>query len=98
MITLIVDVQVKPEHTKDFIRETIKSQAGTIIEPGCTQYDFCQTSDECKFILVESYKNQEAIEEHKKTTHFLTWRENIEPFMAAPRKVQRCEKIINESH
>ena len=86
MITIIVQVDVKPENIQNFIDETKTSKEGSLKEPGCCGYTIFQSlSDPTKFTLSELYESEEAIESHKKTSHFLAWRENVQPMMANPR-------------
>lgn len=84
MITILVRVDVKPEFVTDFIRETYKSLNSTVGEFGCMDYKMVQ-SDNTQFTLIETYKSQEAIDSHKKTEHFLVWRENVQHMMNTPR-------------
>ncbi len=85
MITILVKVDVKPEFVEDFIKETYKSANSSIGESGCDLYKIVQ-SDNTQFMLIEQYKSQEAIEHHKKTEHFLKWREGVQHMMNSPRQ------------
>ena len=38
------------------------------------------------FLLYEAYKSQTGVDAHKKTDHYLTWRETVAPWMAKPRQ------------
>ena len=43
--------------------------------------------------LIETYENQNAIDHHKTTPHFLEWRNKVEPYMNSPRQVTRLINI-----
>lgn len=85
MITLIVEVKIKPENFLDFINETRIAQKKTILEPGCKGYTINRGDSDNSIILIESYVSEIAISYHKTTSHFLEWRENVQPYMASPR-------------
>lgn len=95
MIRLIVDVDVRPEFVDAFIKETIQARDITkLMEPGCIQYEINQNILEpTQFTLIETYLDNDAIELHKTTKHFLDWRENVQKMMAKPRSATR-NKII----
>lgn len=41
--------------------------------------------DPTRFLLYEAYESDEAAAEHKKTAHYLSWRDAVESSMARPR-------------
>ncbi len=43
-------------------------------------------NDPSKFMLYEVYDSENAVAEHKKTPHYLKWRETVAGWMAEPRK------------
>ena len=43
-------------------------------------------NDETHFILYEAYQSEAGAAAHKKTTHYLTWRETVAPWMVKPRE------------
>ena len=82
-----VKVYVKEEHIDDFIEATIKNHQGSVQEEGNIRFDVLQsTEDPTHFLLYEAYTSEEAAAAHKKTDHYLAWRETVEPFMAKPRE------------
>lgn len=87
MIVTCVHVCVKPEHVRDFIEASKLNHAGSIAEPGNLRFDVLQSKeDPTRFLLYEAYESDEAAAEHKKTAHYLTWRNAVEPWMAKPRE------------
>lgn len=94
MKTIIVKVEVKSEHIQNFIDATVKSQSATMKEPTCLSYEILRDEKEPhKFTLVETYKNDEAIEFHKTTPHFLEWRSTVQEMMLVPRTSSKYDYL-----
>jgi len=86
MIVTIVNVIVKPENIDQFIEATIENHQNSIKEKGNLRFDFLQHRDDpSAFTLYEAYESDEAAAAHKKTAHYLKWRETVETWMAKPR-------------
>lgn len=86
MHVTIVHVQVKPEHVQDFIAACRLNHEASVREPGNRRFDVAQSAeDPSRFILYEAYVDTEAAAAHKKTAHYLQWRDNVAPWMAVPR-------------
>ena len=87
MIVTCVTVYVKEEHINDFIEATIENHNGSIKEAGNMRFDVLQsTKDPTRFLLYEAYEAEEAAAAHKKTEHYLKWREKVSDWMAKPRE------------
>jgi len=87
MIVTVVNVFVKPENIGQFIEATIENHQHSIREKGNLRFDVLQhRNDSSKFTLYEAYESDEAAAAHKNTTHYLKWRETVEPWMAGPRE------------
>lgn len=87
MLVTTVTVYVKPEYVDDFIEATIANHNLSIEEPGNMRFDVLQcTDDQTRFLLYEAYESPEAAAAHKKTEHYLTWRETVADWMAKPRE------------
>lgn len=87
MQVTLVHVQVKPEHVEDFIAATRRNHEGSVQEPGNVRFDVLQsTENPTHFVLYEAYVSPEAAAEHKKTPHYLIWRDTVASYMAAPRE------------
>lgn len=87
MIVTCVHVYVKPDYVRDFIEASKLNHAGSIAEPGNLRFDVLQSKeDPTRFLLYEAYESDEAAAEHKKTAHYLTWRNAVEAWMAKPRE------------
>eukprot|EP01084_Bolivina_argentea_P152077 265336_1 len=93
-LTVHVYIHVKKENIDDFIKASIENASKSINEKGVFRFDLIQDNeDDQKFMLVEVYKNKDAPAEHKKTDHYLKWRETVAPFMATPRSAKKYTDI-----
>lgn len=94
MITLIVNINVIPEHFFDFVDACrIASKTALREERQCRAFTVNQDPDnENAVILVEIYDNQEAIDFHKTTEHFIEWAK-IRDKVSASRNVTRYDSI-----
>ncbi len=87
MIVTCVYVTVKPEVIQEFIEASTANHQEAVKEPCNLRFDFIQQADDpCRFMLYEAYESEEASAAHKKTPHYLKWRETVEEMMAEPRK------------
>jgi len=87
MILTCVHVYIKEEHINDFIAATIENHNGTIEEPGNLRFDVLQCKDNpSQFLLYEAFESEDAAAAHKKTDHYLKWRETVTDWMAQPRQ------------
>jgi (4S)-4-hydroxy-5-phosphonooxypentane-2,3-dione isomerase len=87
MIVTCVHVHVKPEMTDRFIEATIANHKKSVKEPGNLRFDFVwDAEDPNHFMIYEAYESEEAAAAHKKTSHYLEWRDTVADWMAEPRK------------
>jgi (4S)-4-hydroxy-5-phosphonooxypentane-2,3-dione isomerase len=94
MVVTTVKVAVKPENISEFIQATIKNHEASTKEPGNTRFDVLQsTEDPAMFLLYEAYESDAAAAAHKKTSHYLQWRETVAPWMAQPREGKPYKSI-----
>jgi (4S)-4-hydroxy-5-phosphonooxypentane-2,3-dione isomerase len=94
MIVTIVHVWVKPEFVDDFISASLINHEYSVNERGNFRFDVLQDdADRCKFVLYEAYETEDSAAAHKKTDHYLRWREVVEPWMVRPREGVRHTMI-----
>jgi autoinducer 2-degrading protein len=83
----MVRVHVKADHVEDFIAATVRNHEGSVLEEGNIRFDVLQSEDDpTRFILLEVYRGAEDAAAHKKTAHYLKWRETVAEWMASPRQ------------
>ncbi len=81
-----VFIHVKPDRLAEFLEATADNAVNSIQEPGIARFDFLQQADDPnRFLLVEVYRNEQAVARHKETAHYNRWREAVEPLLAEPR-------------
>ncbi len=87
MVVTVVNVLVKQEFINQFIDATIENHRHSVKEKGNLRFDVLQHRDNpAAFTLYEAYESDEAAAAHKKTAHYLKWREAVESWMARPRE------------
>ena len=87
MFVTIVYIEVRPEYIDPFILATTENHRESVKEPGNLRFDLLRNEAEAlRFVLYEAYENEEAAAAHKKTAHYLKWRETVAPWMAVPRE------------
>ena len=87
MLVTCVHVRVKKEHIQEFIAITRENHLGSIGEPGNLRFDVLQNADDpTRFLLYEAYAAPEDAAAHKKTPHYLKWKETVVDWMAEPRQ------------
>lgn len=87
MIATLVHVRVKPEHIMDFIAATAENHQSSVLEQGNLRFDVLQDrNDNTKFTLYEAYRTDADAAGHKKTAHYLKWKETVEDWMQEPRQ------------
>jgi (4S)-4-hydroxy-5-phosphonooxypentane-2,3-dione isomerase len=86
MLMLQVNVRVKADQVGAFREATIANARGSLAEPGIAAFDVLQNEeDPTRFMLIEAYRQREAIAAHKETAHYREWIERVTPMMAEPR-------------
>ncbi|MBN1597557.1 MAG: antibiotic biosynthesis monooxygenase [Bacteroidales bacterium] len=87
MIVTFVHVWVKPEHIDAFVKACEENHRNSVLEPGNLRFDILQDAgDPSKFTLYEAYESEDAAADHKKTDHYLKWRETVADWMLKPRE------------
>ena len=86
MYVTLVQVHVLLPNIQEFITATRANHTHSVKEPGNLRFDVLQSADDpARFVLYEAYVSTEAAAAHKRTSHYLTWRDAVAPWMAAPR-------------
>lgn len=86
MITLIVNIRVRPDSAGAWKAATLENARASRKEPGVISFDLLADRDAPdRFLLVETYRDESAIAAHKATAHYARWCETAEPLQAEPR-------------
>ena len=98
MHVTFVHVSVKAEYVEQFIEASRINHEASIREPGNLRFDILQSPENPgQFILYEAYRDAEAAAAHKHTQHYLTWRETVADWMAAPREGKSFNGLYPQS-
>jgi autoinducer 2-degrading protein len=87
MVVATVRVKVKPAHVDAFVKATVRNHEFSIRENGNMRFDVLRSTDDpTLFLLYEAYATAEQAAAHKKTGHYLEWRDTVASWMAEPRQ------------
>lgn len=99
MLIVHVHVHVKPESVEEFREATIENARNSVQEPGVARFDVVQQLDDpTRFVLIEAYREEAATAAHKKTSHYVKWRDTVAPMMAEPRNSVKLINIFPEDN
>lgn len=95
MLALHVNIQIKPGCTERFMRATEDNVANSLKESGVVRFDCIrQEEDDTRFMLVEVYRDEDALQRHKETAHYARWCAAVEEMMAVPRSRIRYTTVL----
>ena len=91
MIIQLVHIHVKPEAVEDFKTATLDNTRNSRLEPGIRQFALTQQQDDpTKFVIIEAFRDEAAVEAHRQAPHYLRWRDAVTDMMAEPRQAIRA--------
>ena len=94
MLTVIIQIHVKPEFVDAFREASLINARASIQEPGIARFDLLQQMDDpARFVLIEAYRTPDAQAKHRSTAHYATWRDTVADMMAEPRNPTRYESL-----
>jgi (4S)-4-hydroxy-5-phosphonooxypentane-2,3-dione isomerase len=96
---LVVKIHMKAEHREQFLKEMWADAVGSEKnEPGCLMFNIVHDdADPNVLYLFEVYKDDQAVEAHKKTPHFQKWLETTKDWLAAPLEITPATTIYPPS-
>ena len=95
MVVLHVTIQVTPEHVPAFIEMARYDAEHSVQEPGCLRFEVIQDEvDPNRFYFYEVYRDQDALEAHRRTPHFKFFFEKVPPWLAAPSERRLGRNLI----
>ena len=94
MIGVIATLKVKDGQQAAF-EETAKRLVAAVRanEPGCLTYALHRTDEPTTYVFLERYKDQAAIEAHRKMDHFRQIGRELGAVMDGPPQVQRMPEV-----
>ncbi|HVC52365.1 MAG TPA: putative quinol monooxygenase [Stellaceae bacterium] len=89
-IMIVVEFEVKPEHTGAFVALMKSHAVLSRAEDGCQQFDVIQAQDDPnRVFFVEAWRDQAALDVHSKVPRMAQNRETYTPWLLS-RRVTRC--------
>ena len=86
---IVAKLAVKPEKVKAFTEAAKEIIEKSNKEPGCKSYQLYQDPyDNTKFVFVEEYKNQAAVDAHFASDYFKAFGPKIGDLVAEPAKIK----------
>jgi len=97
---LVVKIHMKAENREQFLKEMWADAIGSEKkEPGCLMFNITyDKADPNILYLFEVYKDDMAVEAHKKTPHFQKWLETTKNWLAAPLEIIPCTTVYPPPH
>ena len=79
----------KPAHRAEFRSAIIENAtASRTLEPGCRQFDVCESVDGSEIFLYEIYDDEAAFQAHLATDHYKRFNARTTPWVADKRIVK----------
>ena len=83
---VVVTFRAKPEHRAAFRVAMLENAAASRTkEPGCRQFDVCESADGAEIFLYEIYDDEAAFKAHLATDHYLRFNALVTPWVADKR-------------
>ncbi|MCA9689631.1 MAG: putative quinol monooxygenase [Nannocystaceae bacterium] len=93
-VHVLVDLQIKPGTTARALEIFAQAAAPTRAEPGCVRYELCQSQDdERRFVLVEEWRSQAALDEHLTKPYIRTMGAALPEVVAAPLGIRFLREV-----
>lgn len=97
MNVTLVEINIKPERVDEFLEAFRANHEGALKEPGNLRFDVLQDPDTpTRFFIYEAYKDDAAVQAHKKTPHYLACVEKLEELMSGPRQKRSFIGLLPE--
>lgn len=94
-VNLLVFIEVMPGKRNEQIEAYRKLKPIVLAEPGCLRYELLSDdTDENKFILVEKWESQAALDAHDESEHMVAADGHSPAFRAGPATVKRASAAI----
>jgi len=97
VIIQLVHIKVKPEALEAFEAATRDNTRNSRLEPGIAQFALVrQQDDPTKFVIIEAFRDEAAIDAHRQAPHYLRWRDAVTDMMAETRYAVKADSLDPE--
>lgn len=87
MHVTVVHIHVKPEHVAGFLEAIRENHERSVNEPGNLRFDILQSVDDpTRFVTYMAYGDEAAAQAHRRTGHYLEFRDRVADWMVEPRE------------
>jgi len=94
MVVQLVHIKVKPEAIEAFKTATLDNTRNSRLEAGIVQFALTQQQDDpTKFVIIEAFRDEAAIEAHRQAPHYLRWRDAVTDMMAETRYAIKAQSV-----
>ena len=99
MIDLIVTIDVRIECVEDFLTLVRDHVRESRRERGCLRFEVLRsnifiTGTATEFIFHEVWSDYPALENHRKTKHYLKWREDVPSMEVKPHQHMTFDRVL----
>jgi (4S)-4-hydroxy-5-phosphonooxypentane-2,3-dione isomerase len=95
MYVTIVNIQVKPDHVRDFLGAIRVNHELSVREPGNVRFDILQSAaDPTRWTTYMAYRDETAAKAHTSMPHLLSFREETADWMVVPRENVRYRGLF----
>jgi (4S)-4-hydroxy-5-phosphonooxypentane-2,3-dione isomerase len=95
MHVTLVHVRVIPGRLDEFLAASRENYDGSVREPGNVRFDILRDpNDAARFLIYEVFADAEAAAAHKRTPHYLAWRDRVAAMMAEPRRGEPWDAVL----
>ena len=95
MVKVVARDFLKPECVEEFLSITKELVEKTNrLDPGCISYELCRDlKDPLRFAMVEAWKDQESLDAHMKSPHFVELVPKMGALCSQPSELTLMEKV-----
>ena len=96
MVSLVIMVEAAAGKAEDFLKYlTEEARDVTAHEPGCLQFIVSRAKENpALFTLAEFYVDEAALDEHRKTQHFILFQERVKEFGLIANKTPVLGEVV----
>jgi autoinducer 2-degrading protein len=95
MLVNLVKVRVRAEQRQRFLEAIEVDCTGSNQEPGCARFDVLQdANDPDVYYFYEAYEDQAAIDHHRSTPHYATWRAVVPDAIDGPIEITQTTAVF----
>ena len=94
-VVIVAKIKVKEKFKEEIYKSLVELHKSThTLDKGCLQYDLHKDLDDANsFVFIETWENQELLDSHMSTEHFLAFVKKVENKVESL-EISKLEKLI----